>query len=82
MAEVSMKRLGTDDLIEKLAEAERQSQKLRLELDAMKHREAIYNEGFRLGTELQAFIRGLVDGGLTEEQAFALMLAKLDGGTK
>ena len=66
-----------EDLLKKLNEANNEVAKLTTELAEEKRKAGLYNDGHTLGTDIFTFMEGLVDAGMTNEQAFELMIEVL-----
>lgn len=76
-----MSNLNRDELLKRLEAANDEVEKLKVELAEEQRRSAIYSEGLRVGTDLMLFKKGLVDAGLTDKQAFSLIMHQLKGAT-
>lgn len=64
-----------EELRMELLDAKEHYASVQTEFKEAKKLEDIYNLGRNTGTEMSALIKGLIDGGLTEKQAFELIKA-------
>lgn len=66
------------ELMDILERANNEVVKLREELAEERRKAKIYNDAFKAGSDLMLLKKGMVDAGLTERQAFSLILAQLN----
>lgn len=65
------------DIQAKLAEATKELARLKEELRVEQEKVKNYNVGLECGTQISAMLKGLIDGGLTEKQAWEFIMFQI-----
>lgn len=65
------------ELMKSLEQANKEVVKLREELAEERRKAEMYKCAFETGSDLMMFMKGLVDAGFTQEQAFSIIMAQM-----